>query len=994
MSSSPSLEILVRDAEGFVVWNGPPFSSNGQPTPKNERVSCSSTKFSLDGSKFMAVKSDGTISIYDSASLREMRSFAVANVTAAEISPCGTYLQTFQKPTTPQEKNVSLWNTETGDLAHGLYQKSITKTTWPSIRFSPDESSACRLATNEVQFFDSKDFSKGITSRIRVPGVAAFELSKTPASHVAVFVPEVKVLFIAWAIILCALSILVQKGSPGSVQIFGCGKEAESQPSARRSFFRCSSVQFSWNHGSTGLLVVVQSDVDKTNKSYYGETKLHYLTVDGTHEGLVPLRLSLSSKAMSSSPSLEILVRDAEGFIVWNGPPFSSNGQPTPKNERVSCSSTKFSLDGSKFMAVKSDGTISIYDSASLGEMRSFAVANVTAAEISPCGTYLQTFQKPTTPQEKNVSLWNTETGDLAHGLYQKSITKTTWPSIRFSPDESSACRLATNEVQFFDPKDFSKGITSRIRVPSVAAFELSKTPASHVAVFVPEVKVLFIAWAIILCALSILVQKGSPGSVQIFGCGKEAESQPSARRSFFRPSIRFSPDESSACRLATNEVQFFDPKDFSKGITSRIRVPSVAAFELSKTPASHVAVFVPEVKVLFIAWAIILCALSILVQKGSPGSVQIFGCGKEAESQPSARRSFFRCSSVQFSWNHGSTGLLVVVQSDVDKTNKSYYGETKLHYLTVDGTHEGLVPLRKEGPVHDVQWSFSGSEFAVVYGFMPACVTIFDKKCKPLMELGEGPYNTLRWNPKGRILCVAGFGNLPGDMTFWDVVSKKQLGSNKAEWSVTSEWSPDGRYFLTASTAPRRQIDNGYVKTSCYNIEFGILSASVGHSSSEQIEWIKIFNYDGKRYFKKMFERLYQVEWKPESPDRFDEISELLKSVESLKLEEGKSQGLSLLFLESETCADCKKAYLVLKRFYSFLGQGSSQKKPVASIPTIQRPAAYRPPHAKQAAAIQAELLGVNPEGEMSKNALRNKKKREKKKAAEAAAASGSNNA
>lgn len=33
----------------------------------------------------------------------------------------------------------------------------------------------------------------------------------------------------------------------------------------------------------------------------------------------------------------------------------------------------------------------------------------------------------------------------------------------------------------------------------------------------------------------------------------------------------------------------------------------------------------------------------------------------------------------------------------------------------------------------------------------MPACVTIFDKKCKPLMELGEGPYNTLRWNPKGR---------------------------------------------------------------------------------------------------------------------------------------------------------------------------------------------------------------------------------------------------
>lgn len=99
----------------------------------------------------------------------------------------------------------------------------------------------------------------------------------------------------------------------------------------------------------------------------------------------------------------------------------------------------------------------------------------------------------------------------------------------------------------------------------------------------------------------------------------------------------------------------------------------------------------------------------------------------------------------MQLSWNQGSTGLFVVVQSDVDKTNQSYYGESKLNYLTTDGSYEGLVPLRmfylclfkpkisfncvpstnpplyffagKEGPVHDVQWSYSGSEFAVVYG-------------------------------------------------------------------------------------------------------------------------------------------------------------------------------------------------------------------------------------------------------------------------------------
>ena len=75
--------------------------------------------------------------------------------------------------------------------------------------------------------------------------------------------------------------------------IYACGKELQSQPVARRSFFRCSTVQLNWNRGSTGLLVVVQSDVDKTNQSYYGESKLHYLTTDGTYEGLVTLRMFL-----------------------------------------------------------------------------------------------------------------------------------------------------------------------------------------------------------------------------------------------------------------------------------------------------------------------------------------------------------------------------------------------------------------------------------------------------------------------------------------------------------------------------------------------------------------------------------------------------------------------------------------------------------------------------------------------------------------------------
>ncbi|PHU00711.1 hypothetical protein BC332_30498 [Capsicum chinense] len=60
---------------------------------------------------------------------------------------------------------------------------------WPSVCFSSDEVVACRLASNEIQFCG---FSKGFVNRLRVPGVAALELSKAPGTYVAAFVPRIQ----------------------------------------------------------------------------------------------------------------------------------------------------------------------------------------------------------------------------------------------------------------------------------------------------------------------------------------------------------------------------------------------------------------------------------------------------------------------------------------------------------------------------------------------------------------------------------------------------------------------------------------------------------------------------------------------------------------------------------------------------------------------------------------------------------------------------------
>ncbi|KAI7747631.1 hypothetical protein M8C21_011330 [Ambrosia artemisiifolia] len=500
------------------------------------------------------------------------------------------------------------------------------------------------------------------------------------------------------------------------------------------------------------------------------------------------------SVADSSSP-LEILVREPGGFAIWNGPPFSNN-QPSIKLDKVPCTSAKFSEDGSKLMVIKSESAISIYDCKTLNEIRCFESPNVLAAALSPCGTYLQTFQKASSPQEKNVTLWKTETGESVYALSQKNMTKATWPSIRFSSDEAVASRMATNELQFFDSGDFSKGVVHKIRVPGVASAELSNNPGSHVAAFVPE-------------------------------------------------------------------------------------------------------------------------------SKGMPGSVQIYACAPDSQSEPIARRSFFRCSSVQQHWNNGSTGLLVVAQADVDKTNQSYYGETKLYYLTLDGSHDGLV---KKG----LYMMFSGrTQEKNLLLFMDLC-----RQWQLFLTRSASLSYSL-----GKALTIPFVGIQREDamatyQAFWDYVEKKQLGTTKAEWSVTSEWSPDGRYFMTATTAPRLQVDNG----------------------------IKIFHYNGKSLFKKKFDKLYQVDWKAESPDKFGDIEELIKSMDSLKVE-SKSQGQ---------------------------GSKSSQAKPI-NPPVQKKPAAYQPPHAKAKAAKEAELFGGSPSVEMSKNALKNKKKREKqreKKAAEAGSA------
>lgn len=122
----------------------------------------------------------------------------------------------------------------------------------------------------------------------------------------------------------------------------------------------------------------------------------------------------------------------------------------------------------------------------------------------------------------------------------------------------------------------------------------------------------------------------------------------------------------------------------------------------------------------------------------------------------------------------------LFLAQTDSDTTGKSYYGETNLYSLSLDGSFDGMVDLDKEGPIYDFVWSPTSREFSVCYGYMPARTQLYDTKNKPLHSFGSEPRNFLLYQPQGKLLLSAGFGNLAGGVDVWDLSTRNKVAEFK----------------------------------------------------------------------------------------------------------------------------------------------------------------------------------------------------------------------
>jgi len=373
-------------------------------------------------------------------------------------------------------------------------------------------------------------------------------------------------------------------------------------------------------------------------------------------------------------------------------------------------------------------------------------------------------------------------------------------------------------------------------------------------------------------------------------------------------PLLKFSEDDGVCARMVTNEVHFFGTKEFN--LETKLVLTNISRFALSPNgrDSLKVASFVPE-------------------KKGAPGSAKVH---RYPSMDVVCSKSFFKAQEADLLWNSMGSAVLIRTHTDMDNSGKSYYGETGLYYLQADGKFESNVLLKKEGPIYDCVWAPNGKEFLVIYGFMPAQATLFSTQCEPLIDFGQAHRNSAKFSPSGRVILIAGFGNLSGQMDFWDRKKVKKLGTAQAHTTSHFEWSPDGMFLLTAVLFPRMRIDNEF----------------------------RIWNYDGSQvYREKSPIDLYQVNWKPIPAS---ELPEYLKSPNHLP---------KLATKPAEPVAEAPKPGKYVHPNFSGRGGGSSSQR-VESGP-VKYSRQQAPPKPKQ------ELPpGYDFEDDKKKNARKKKPK------------------
>ncbi|AOA62328.1 Translation initiation factor 2A [Komagataella phaffii CBS 7435] len=391
----------------------------------------------------------------------------------------------------------------------------------------------------------------------------------------------------------------------------------------------------------------------------------------------------------------------------------------------------------------------------------------------------------------------------------------------------------------------------------------------------------------------------------------------------------QFTADESLVCRLTSpSELQFYstakEPMLQGKAlhVLNTKASGKIASYAVSPGKNMSVAVFLPE-------------------HSGKPASIRVYNIPNF--QQPVSQKQFFKAETCEFKWNGIGTSLLALVSTDVDSSNKSYYGESTLYLMGIIGSFDQRITLDKEGPIHDFSWSTSSREFGVIYGYMPAQTTFFDARGNSIHSLAPSSKNTLAYSPHARYILVAGFGNLQGTVEIYDRQDKfKKIATFEASNTSVCEWSPDGQYIMTATTVPRLRVDN------C----------------------CKIWHHTGELCYIKEYKELFSAKWRPQDSSLFDP-----RALDSIKPAQHES-ALNYLSKRKGRMPNSKEPKGVYRpphaRTAGFKSSFASNSSDESDKSSASSAGGYKPPGARTKVIPGAVLRSSNDPASAAKNRKR----------------------
>lgn len=155
-------------------------------------------------------------------------------------------------------------------------------------------------------------------------------------------------------------------------------------------------------------------------------------------------------------------------------------------------------------------------------------------------------------------------------------------------------------------------------------------------------------------------------------------------------------------------------------------------------------------------------------------------------------------------------TSALVNAHRIMDTTGNSYYGLEKVFYYNPG--KKGFDEVASfRGSIHDVKFSVSQKNFAVISGSVPSFAVLYDAANAPQYMLSNDFRNAVFFAPNDAFVAIAGFGSLNGEIEVWNFQKKEFLGGCTSSFASFLKWSSDSAYFVTAIVVEKLKVDHRF---------------------------------------------------------------------------------------------------------------------------------------------------------------------------------------